>query len=133
MAGFVTWLLVAILAYVSYCGLCLVLNYQKISKQGLPIVIAPVSPDSPLWIAFQTTFTSVLRYFPFDATSLTKHCRLGWEFHDRYRTHARLGDAWILVTPHRNWFYVANASAIVDIFGRPRDFGHPAWMLGMIS
>jgi hypothetical protein len=130
MAAFTIWFLMAIVAYISYLFLCLLSNYQKVAKLGLPTVFAPVSPDNPLWIAVQTSFSSILRRLPFEKTSITKYCRLGWEFHDRYHTCAKLGDAWILVTPHRNWFYIANHSAIVEIFGRPRDFGHPAWMLG---
>ena len=113
-----------------YSTYCLLVNYLKALKLGLPIIIVPVTPESPLWIAFQTAFGSVLRFLPFAATSFTRHCRLGWEFEDRYQTHARLGDVWMLVTPARNWLYVANAEAVTEIFGRGRDFINPAWMLG---
>ncbi|KAF4626589.1 hypothetical protein G7Y89_g11573 [Cudoniella acicularis] len=108
-------------------------NYSKVVNLGLPIVIAPITPDNPLWIAVQTAFGSILRHFPFSATSFTRHCRLGWEFHDRFQTHLRLGDAWILVTPVRNWLYVANAEAITDIFSRGRDFTRPVWMLEVLN
>lgn len=108
-------------------------NYTKASQLGLPLVICPLTPDDPLWIAVQTAFGGILRHFPFSATSFTRHCRLGWEFHDRYRTHARLGDAWVLVTPVRNWLYVANAAAVANIFGRGQDFMRPVWMLGKFS
>ncbi|TVY85427.1 putative cytochrome P450 CYP13A1 [Lachnellula suecica] len=107
-------------------------NYYKVAKLGLPIIIAPISPDNPLWIAIQTAFGRILRHFPFAASSFARHCRLGWEFHDRYQTHLRLGDAWILVTPVRNWLYVANAEAITDIFSRGRDFSRPVWMLEVL-
>lgn len=105
-------------------------NYFRVASLGLPIVIAPITPNNPLWIAIQTTFGSLLRYFPFAATSFTRHCRLGWEFHDRYDTHLRLGDAWILVTPAKNWLYVANAEAVTEIYNRGKDFTRPVWMLG---
>jgi hypothetical protein len=108
-------------------------NYSKIVKLGLPIVIVPISPDNPLWIAIQISCGRILRYFPFSATSFTRHCRLGWEFHDRFQTHLRLGDAWILVTPARNWLYVANANSITDILSRGREFTRPVWMLGMFN
>ena len=116
-----------------YNGLCLYSNYVKVAKLGLPRVISPVTPDNHLWIAFQTAFGKALQYFPFDATSFTRYCRIGWEFHDRYQTHSRLGDAWILVTPARKWLYVADARAVTEIFGRGRDFQHPAWMLEPLS
>lgn len=126
-------LLLLLLLYISYNAYSLSVNYAKASKLGLPLVVSPITPDDPLWIACQTAFGSILRRFPFAASSLARHCRLGWEFHDRYQTHARLGDAWILVTPVRNWLYVANAAAVSNIFGRGQDFLRPIWMLGKFT
>ena len=113
-----------------YTARCLVVNYRRASQLGLPIVFVPVSPDNPIWIAIQTAFTSIFKYVPFDAVSFTRHCRLGWEFHDRYKTHQRLGDAYMLVTPDRNWLYVGEPEAVTDIFSRSKEFGRPVWMLG---
>ncbi|KAI9711575.1 MAG: hypothetical protein M1820_002140 [Bogoriella megaspora] len=107
----------------------LYLNYNKASKLGIPCIVVLFSPDSPLWIALQTTFSSLFRYLPLDTFSFTRYCSFGWEFRDRYETHDRLGDAWILVTPVRNWLFVADTQAIVDVFSRGRDFINPAWML----
>ena len=89
----------------------------------------PISPDNPLWIALQTAFTSLFKYVPFDAWSFTRYCKLGWEFHDRYRTYALLGDVFMLVTPDRNWLYIGEAEAANDVFSRGREFGRPVWML----
>ena len=136
--------IVAMMAYLSillflpvlwtlYSIYCLVVNYSKASNLGLPLVICAITPDNPLWIAFQTAFGSILRFFPFAAISFTRYCRLGWEFHDRYQTHSKLGDVWMLVTPARNWLYIANAEAVTEIFSRGRDFTRPVWMLGMSS
>ena len=116
-----------------YTGYCLLVNYRRASRLNVPIVCIPVSPDNPLWIALQTTFSSLFKHVPFDAFSFTQYCRLGWEFHDRYKTHQRLGDAWMLVTPDRNWLYVAQAEAAYEIFSRGREFGRPVWMLGRVS
>ena len=127
---YASMLLVLSMLWTFYNAYCLIVNYLKASKLGLPLVICPITPDNPLWIALQTAFGSIIRFFPFSATSFTRHCRLGWEFHDRYRTHARLGDVWMLVTPARNWLYVANAEAVTEIFCRGRDFTRPVWMLG---
>jgi hypothetical protein len=125
-----TFLLLAI--YVLYNACSVYVNYVKASRLGLPLVLSPITPDNPLWIALQTAFGGILRYFPFAASSFTRHCRLGWEFHDRFQTHARLGDAWMLVTPAKNWLYVADAEAVTDIFGRGQDFKRPVWMLGIL-
>lgn len=117
------------ISYILYVSYSTYVNYSKASKLGLPLVVTPITPDNPLWIALQTAFGNVLHYFPFDTFSFTRHCRLGWEFHDRFKTHNRLGDAWILVTPAKNWLYIANAAAVVDMLGRGKDFTRPVWML----
>lgn len=93
-------------------------------------MLAPISPDNSIWIALQTAFPFIIRRIPFGSIPLLRYCRLGWEFGDRYMTHQRLGDAWVLVTPGRNWLYVAQAEAAYDIFARGRDFGRPVFMLG---
>lgn len=116
-----------------YNVFCLARNYMTALRIGLPVVVSLISPDNPLWIALQTSAGSVFRHLPFDAFSLTRHTRLGWEFHDRYAMHQRLGDAWLLVTPARNWLFIANPKTVTSIFNRARDFIHPAWMLEQLS
>ena len=108
----------------------LLANYRRASTLGVPLVLAPISPDNPFWIALQTAFPFVFRRIPFGSIPLLRYCRLGWEFHDRYATHQTLGDAWALVTPDRNWLHIANAESAYEIFARGRDFGRPVFMLG---
>lgn len=60
---------------------------DKPPGSDFPTICVPVSSDDPVWIALQTGLSFVFRYIPFDAFSSTRHCRLGWEFHDRFRTH----------------------------------------------
>ena len=109
---------------------CLMHNYRLALKLNVPIVYAPISSDTPLWIAFQSAFPFIFKVIPFNNLSFLRYCGLGWEFHDRSKTHERLGDAWVLVTPSKNWLYVAQAGSAYDIFARGRDFGRAVWMLG---
>ena len=120
------------IAWFAFQACRLFLNYRQAMQIGLPLVFAPVSPDNPIWIALQTAFPSFFKHVPFGAVSWLRYCRLGWEFHDRYKTHERLGDAWMLVTPDKNWLYVGQGKAAHDIFSRNRDFGRPVWMLGKV-
>ncbi|KAF7886850.1 uncharacterized protein EAF02_003497 [Botrytis sinoallii] len=122
-----------LISFLLYNVYSLYLNYKDASALGLPRVISPITPDNPLWIALQTIFKTVVRQFPFGAVSFTRHTRLGWEFHDKFHTHVRLGDAWVLVTPTRNWIFVANAATVTDIFSRGRDFVRPIWMLEALN
>ena len=107
---------------------CLFLNYRRASRLCLPTICVLISPENPLWIALQTSFSSVFRHIPLEYFSFTKYCRLGWEFHDRFRTHRRLGDAWVLVTPNKNWLQVAQAEAANDLLRRSHEFVHPCWI-----
>ena len=125
------WLLLFLpLTWVISSFLSLYRNYRRAARLGLPRAVAPVSPDNPLWIAFQTGLSPIFQLIPGTKTGWLRYCRLGWEFHDRYKTTMRLGDAWVLVTPARNWLYVGDRTAAYEILARNRDFGRPTWMLG---
>ena len=128
----VLYLVLASLPLVWLCSTTfgLLRNRRRALKLEVPIVYAPISSDTPLWIAIQTAFPIIHKVVPFDDISFLRYCRLGWEFHDRSKTHERLGDAWVLVTPSKNWLYVAQAGAAYEIFSRGRDFERAVWMLG---
>ena len=125
-------LALVLVGWAFYNAYCLLVNYRRASQLNVPTVCILVSPDSPRWVALQTAYSFIFKHVPFDTFSFTRYCRLGWEFHDRSKTHQRIGDVWMLVTPDRNWLYVAEAEAAYDIFSRGRDFGRPVWMLGML-
>lgn len=120
-------------ALCTYNAYCLLLNYRRASELNIPIAVVPISPDNPLWIALQTGLSPIFRYVPLEKISFTRYCRLGWEFHDRYKTHQRLGDEWILVTPAKNWFHTSQADAAHDILTRSREFGRPVWMMNALN
>ncbi|KAL9020662.1 MAG: hypothetical protein Q9185_002110 [Variospora sp. 1 TL-2023] len=127
------WFSTLVLIWCIYQAYRLLTNYNRASRLGVPTVCVPISPDNALWIALETSFTSVFKYIPFDAFSCTRYCRLGWEFHDRFRTYSRLGDVFMLVTPDRNWLYVGEAEAVNDILSRGREFGSAAWMMNALN
>ena len=105
-------------------------NHQRALKLNVPIVYALISSDNPLWIAFQTAFPFIFDVISLNTIPFLRHSRLGWEFYDRSTTFERLGDVWVLVTPEKNWLYVAQADTAYEIFSRGRDFERAVWMLG---
>lgn len=105
-------------------------NRQRALTLNVPIVYALVSSDNPIWIALQTAFPFIFDIISLDTIPFLRYSRLGWEFHDRSKTFEKLGDAWVLVTPDKNWLYVAQADTAFEIFSRGRDFGRAVWMLG---
>lgn len=119
------------IAWFSYNAYCLYQNLQQARRLKIPTICVLVSPDNPLWIALQASLSFLFRYVPLDAFSFTRYCHLGYEYRDRYRTHQRLGDAWVLVTPNKNWIYLAQAEAAVEVYSRNRDFVRCLWMLGV--
>lgn len=121
MAALYMTLVLISLTWLSLNAYRLLINYRRALSFKQPIVFAPISPNNPIWIALQTTFPFIFRRILFASIPLLRYCRLGWEFHDWYRTHERFGDAWVLVTPDRNWLYVAQGEAAYEIFFRGRD------------
>ena len=41
-----------------------------------------------------------------------------------------MGDAFVVVTPGRNWFYLCNAEALTDVFQRRSDSSRPLEIFG---
>ena len=119
-----------ILTWIAYTALRLLRNYRQACQLRLPTVVVPFSPENTAWVATQMLLKPLFRYLPLDSVSFFRCCRFGWEFKDRYSTHLRLGDAWILVTPEKNWLFVVDVETVSDIFARGRDFIRPSWMYG---
>jgi hypothetical protein len=107
----------------------LFLNYRIACKIGLPIIVLPASPDNPIWMLTSGPVLSVVKAI-FGDCSVTKYGQIGWEYHDKHRTHVQHGDAVVLVTPGLNWVYVCSAEAFTEIFQRRNAFDRPPEMLG---
>lgn len=122
-----------LVAWCTYNACCLLLNYWRASSVNIAIVVVPISPDNPPWIALQISLASLFKHIPFNSFSFSRYCRLGWEFHDRHKPHQRLGDTWILVTPNKNWFDTSQADAAYDILWRSREFRRPVWMMSNMT
>ncbi|KAI0185532.1 putative cytochrome P450 [Xylaria flabelliformis] len=98
-------------------------NYFAARRIGLPIRVIPISHTNPFWMLVDRRILSVIKRIPFiGSSSFTRYNYRAWELADRYYSHAEMGDAFIIVTPGRNWLYVANPEALMDIFRRRTDF-----------
>ncbi len=53
---------------------------------------------------------------------------MGWSYHDKFRLHSELGDAFIHVNPARSQLFIANPEVIEDVFLRRKDFPKPVHM-----
>ena len=117
-------------AWILYGWYCLLLNYLVARKIGVPLVILPISHENPLWMIVDKTFIPLFKSLPFGSGTFTRYNWRGWEFEDKNKSHLELGDVFIAVTPGKNWLYLCNAEALLDVFHRRADFSRPLELLG---
>ena len=108
----------------------LVRNYREALTMGVPIRVAVISPMNPFWALIDRKVVRFLRKLPFGENSFTRFNWRGWEIHDRYRAFHEMGDVWVLVNPFKNWLYIADPDAAMELFRRGNDFERPAFMNG---
>jgi len=84
-----------------------------------------------LWMVVdKKLFIPIFEKSPFGTGSFTRFNWHGWEFADKYRAHEEMGDPFMVVTPGRNWPYVCEPEALVEIFQRRSDFPRPREIFG---
>ena len=118
-------------AWVLYSWYCLLINYLLARKIGVPLVVIPISHENPLWmIVDKKIFIPLLECLPFGSGNFTRYNWRGWEFADKNKSHLDMGDVFVVVTPGRNWLYLCNAEALIDVFQRRVDFPRPLEIFG---
>lgn len=120
-----------IIAWTIYSALCLLRNYSSARKLGLPIRVLPISHGNPFWMIVDSKVTSFFRRLPFGDNNFTRYNWRGWEVRDRHRSHLEMGDAYVQVTPGRNWLYLCNSESLLEVFRRRSDFPRPLELYGM--
>lgn len=124
---------ISLLGWVLYSAYCLALNYQIARIVGVPLVVIPISPENVLWIIAGNYLIPLFKRLPFGNGTFTRFNRHGWQTSDNGKAHLELGDAFITVTPGKNWLYVCNAEALTDIFRRGSDFPRNLETIGKTS
>lgn len=118
------WPMVGLAGWTFYCCFCLVRNYRAACRTGLPLRIIPIDHTNALWTLLDSKILYLIKKLPgvLGNNSFTRYNFRTWELYDRYRSHHEMGDAFIIVTPGRNWFYISNPDVIMEIFHRRTDF-----------
>ena len=97
------------------------------------MVITPTSRENPLWIVVdKKIFISLVERFPYGSGSFTRYKWRGWDFQDRIKSHLEMGGAFVVVTPGRNWLYLCNAEALLDVIQTRIDFPSPLELYGSL-
>ncbi|KAI4096037.1 MAG: hypothetical protein LQ344_001271 [Seirophora lacunosa] len=103
----------------------LLVNYNAARRTGLPIIVLPVDCGNPLWLILDRKIAQWVRRLPVGSGTFTRFNWRGWEIWDRYHAHQELGDAFLFVTPGKNYLQLCDAEAVSDIFQRRADFLRP--------
>lgn len=119
-----TALLSAIL-WTFYLWICLLRNYLVARKVGVPLRMIPVSHGNPFWMLVDRKIVSLCKRLPFGDNNFTRYNWRGWEVEDRYRSHLEMGGVWMQVTSGKNWLYLCDPDALLDVFKRRADFPRP--------
>src|SRR5690349_6396489 len=101
------WCLLVAVGWAVYSWYCLVCNDLAARRLGIPIRIIPISHENLVWmIVDKKIFIPLFLRFPLGSGSFTRYNWRGWEFKDKCRSHKEMGDAFVLVTPGRNFVYI---------------------------
>lgn len=123
-----------LLAIVTYLGsgiLGLYHGYQTARSFNLPIIISPVHPLNPFWaLSSRVLLPLFQKYLPFGLDHYFNYVSIDWPYKDRYTSHERYGDAFVIVNPKWTSLCVSDATAIDEIMTRRKDFTKPAMFYG---
>ncbi len=101
----------------------LVTNYLTARKSSFPISVAPTNPSNFLWMVLCVPLRPILSNFlPAAIWESMRKSVYGWEYADRYVTHKRLGQSFMLVTPGKNELWVAEPELANAILVQRKDF-----------
>lgn len=98
-------------------------NYLAARKIGLPIRIIPICHTNPLWTLVDKRVIGICKRMPLlKNTIFVRYNYRGWELADGGQSHNAMGPAFVMVSARRNWLYVADPEALVEIFRRRIEF-----------
>jgi hypothetical protein len=78
-------------------------------------------------------FIPIFAKLPFGNGNFTRFNWRGWEFKDKYRAHEEIGDIFMLVTPGRNWIYLCNPEALLEVLKNNQRFPRPLELFEMVN
>lgn len=123
MINFLSWVAVIALSVWLWQLYGLLRNYLVARKTGFPLIIIPYNPKNLVFIIFAGLLKPIFKqYLPeslYDRLNLTIY---GFGFEEKYRTHAKLGASYMLVTPVKNEIWTADPQLSLKILQRRQEF-----------
>lgn len=106
-------------------------NYKVARELRIPILLSPVSWQDPLWMLLGEKIGRFLERLPFCEWAL--YSRFGWQMHDKYHVHERLGPAFVLVSPAKNEMFIADPSAALEVLTQWKKYPKSAEQTAMFE
>ena len=127
-------ILLAIITYVGSGIFGLYRGYQQARRFGLPIIISPVQPLNLIWaLSSPIVLPLCQKYLPFGLDHYFNYVSIDWPYKDRYRSHERYGDAFVVVNPRWISLWVSDATAIDEVMSRRKEFTKPTMFYGSME
>ena len=129
--AFLYLLSAAVVAWVSWISISLLLNYLAARKLALPIIISPLNALNPLWLLtlkFIPGLPWIFQTLPFGLGKWARCTYMGWTFDDKYALHAQLGLLFTLVTPSGNEIWVADPGVAHMVLSKRKEYHKPGAM-----
>ena len=123
----------AILVWLGWTFVSLLINYNIARRMGYPIVISPVYPLNILWILVRKAFLDdpTSSNLPSWLGKWTRCGHMAWMFEDNFSLHQELGKIFVLVTPSVNQVIIADPEAAYSVMQRRKEFIKPIAMYSM--
>ncbi|KAI0098680.1 putative cytochrome P450 [Nemania sp. FL0031] len=96
-------------------------NYCIARKIGVRFHVTPISHLNHFLMLVDRAVPRHVNRASGEST-FTRYNWMGWELPDTSSSHHELGDAFMLVTPGRNWLYPGHPNVMVDVVRRRDDF-----------
>ena len=119
------YLLLPLPPWTLYSAICLLANHLKARTLKVPIIIVPVSGTNVPWLLLEPRLWPFIERLPFSLAYHFYYMRREWTFHNKHKTHERLGDYSVKVTPEQNILYISNGYVVSEIFARNKNFTRP--------
>ena len=97
-------------------------HYRTARAIGLPIVFTPITWQDPFWLLMGPIIEPLLRRLPLGLGDWARYSVMGWQLEDRFAMHARLGPAFVIVSPSLNEIIIADPAASHEVLSHWRQY-----------
>ncbi|KIW08316.1 uncharacterized protein PV09_01235 [Verruconis gallopava] len=115
-----------VFACIAYPTYSIVQHYRIAKRVGLPVLVTPVNPFSPVWWFLGSLLFPLMRRVPLQIIQdWAMFGDIGWPFGDRGQVHKRYGPTFLIVTPGGSNLVTSDPKTIEECLRRTNAFLKP--------